>query len=189
MNLSLFSRPRSGGIIAITLNKDDKLIETKLSEQKDEIFIATREGKAIRAKAKDFRETGRTGMGVKGIGLGKKDMVVSMTVLSAEEKGQSLLTVTEKGFGKRTKIKEYRIQSRGGKGIINIKATKKTGVVTGIKLVKESDELMLITTKGTLIRTKVKGIKLIGRNTQGVRLIRIKDGEGVSAVARIAEEE
>jgi DNA gyrase subunit A len=188
-NLELFSKPRAGGIIAIGLNEGDRLIETKIAAEKDELFIATLDGKAIRTKIKNFREIGRTGMGVKGITLGKKDKVVSMTVLPDESKNLTLLTVTGNGFGKRTKISEYRIQSRGGKGLINIKATDKTGEVVAIKLVDDTNELMIITTKGTLIRTKVKDIKTIGRNTQGVRLIKLKDAEKVSAVARIAEDE
>ncbi len=188
-NLSLFSKPRSGGIIAINLSQGDNLIETKVAEEKDEIFIATSEGMAIRSKVKDFREIGRTGMGVRGIKLGKNDKVVSMTILHSDNKDQTLLSVSENGFGKRTKVSEYRLQSRGGKGIINLKVTEKTGSVISIKLVSDQDELMIITTKGTLIRTKIKDIKTIGRNTQGVRLIKLKEGEKVSAVARIAEED
>ncbi len=188
-NLSLFANPRSGGIIAIGLSEGDALIETKLAKVQDQIFIATSEGKAIRFDAKDIREIGRTGMGVRGINLDKKDKVVSMTVLHSEDKDVTLLTVTEKGFGKRTKVKEYREQSRGGKGLINVKVTDKTGSVVDIKLVSDTDELILITTKGTLIRTKIKDIKTIGRNTQGVRLIKLKDGEAVGAVARVVEEE
>jgi DNA gyrase subunit A len=187
--LSLFSNPRSGGIIAIGLNDKDALIDTKLCRIQDQIFIATCDGKAIRFEAKDIREIGRAGMGVRGINLDKADRVVSMTVLHSDDKNMTLLTVTEKGFGKRTPVKEYREQSRGGKGLINVKVTDKTGVVVGIKLVNETDELILITTKGTLIRTKVGDIKTIGRNTQGVRLIKIKDGEAVGAVARVVEEE
>jgi len=188
-NLSLFSKPRAGGIIAINLSQGDNLIETKIAEEKDEIFIATSEGMAIRSKVKDFREIGRTGMGVRGIKLGKNDKVVSMTILQPDNKNQTLLSVSEKGFGKRTKVSEYRLQARGGKGIINLKVTEKTGSVISIKLVSDMDELMIITTKGTLIRTKIKDIKTIGRNTQGVRLIKLKEGEKVSAVARIAEED
>ncbi|MBN2753638.1 MAG: DNA gyrase subunit A [Candidatus Goldbacteria bacterium] len=188
-NLSLFGNPRSGGIIAIGLNDDDKLIDTKIASEKDEIFIATMDGMAIRTKVKQFREIGRTGMGVRGINLNKKDKVVSMTILGSDKKDSTLLTVTEKGFGKRTKISEYREQSRGGKGLISIKVTDKTGEVVSIKLVEDANELMIITNKGTLIRTKIKDIKTIGRNTQGVRLIKLKDAEKVSAVARVAEEE
>ncbi|PKL91378.1 MAG: DNA gyrase subunit A [Candidatus Goldiibacteriota bacterium HGW-Goldbacteria-1] len=188
-NLSLFGNPRSGGIIAIGLNDDDKLIDTKIASEKDEIFIATMDGMAIRTKVKQFREIGRTGMGVRGINLNKKDKVVSMTILAIDKKDSTLLTVTEKGFGKRTKISEYREQSRGGKGLISIKVTDKTGEVVSIKLVEDANELMIITNKGTLIRTKIKDIKTIGRNTQGVRLIKLKDAEKVSAVARVAEEE
>jgi len=187
--LSLFSKPRNGGIIAIGLNKDDRLIDTMLAENEDEIFIATKKGKAIRSKAKDFREIGRTGMGVRGISLGKNDIVSSMTIILKKDSSGTLLTVTEKGFGKRTKIKEYRQQSRGGKGLINVKVTEKTGDVVDVRSVSDTDELMIITTKGTLIRTKIKDMKTIGRNTQGVRLIKIKEGEKVSAVARVAEEE
>ncbi len=188
-NLSLFGNPRSGGIIAIGLNDDDKLIDTKIASEKDEIFIATMDGMAIRTKVKQFREIGRTGMGVRGINLNKKDKVVSMTILASDKKDSTLLTVTEKGFGKRTKISEYREQSRGGKGLISIKVTDKTGEVVAIKLVEDPNELMIITNKGTLIRTKIKDIKTIGRNTQGVRLIKLKDAEKVSAVARVAEED
>ncbi len=188
-NLSLFSKPRSGGIIAINLGQGDNLIETRIVEEKDEIFIATSMGMAIRSKVKDFREIGRTGMGVRGIKLGKNDRVVSMTTLNPGDKEKTLLSVSEKGFGKRTKVSEYRLQARGGKGIINLKVTEKTGSVISIKLVSDADELMIITTKGTLIRTKIKDIKTIGRNTQGVRLIKLKEGEKVSAVARIAEED
>jgi len=188
-NLSLFSNPRSGGIIAITLNDDDTLIDTKIAAEKDEIFIATLEGMAIRSKVKDFREVGRTGMGVRGINLDKKDIVVGVTILPAGQKDLTLLTVTGLGFGKRTQISEYREQSRGGKGLINMKVTDKTGDVIDIKLVDDSNELMIITTNGTLIRTKIKDIKTIGRNTQGVRLIKMKGDERVSAVARVAEKE
>ncbi|MCX8092644.1 MAG: DNA gyrase subunit A [Candidatus Goldbacteria bacterium] len=188
-NLSLFSKPRSGGIIAINLVPGDNLIETRIAEERDEIFIATSNGMAIRSKVKEFREIGRTGMGVRGIKLGKNDKVVSMTTLSPDDKDKTLLSVSENGFGKRTKVSEYRLQARGGKGIINLKVTDKTGSVISIKLVSDTDELMIITTKGTLIRTKIKDIKTIGRNTQGVRLIKLKEGEKVSAVARIAEED
>ncbi|MCX7699200.1 MAG: DNA gyrase subunit A [Candidatus Goldbacteria bacterium] len=188
-NLSLFSKPRAGGIIAINLAPGDNLIETRIAEEKDEIFIATSNGMAIRSKVKEFREIGRTGMGVRGIKLGKNDRVVSMTTLSPDDKDKTLLSVSENGFGKRTKVSEYRLQARGGKGIINLKVTEKTGSLISIKLVSDTDELMIITTKGTLIRTRIKDIKTIGRNTQGVRLIKLKEGEKVSAVARIAEDD
>jgi len=188
-SLSLFSNPRSGGIIAISLNEGDALIGSKISGKNDEIFTATVEGMAIRFRAKDVREIGRTGMGVRGINLRKNDKVVGMAILPEGLKDMTLLTVTENGFGKRTKISEYRTQSRGGKGLINVKVTGKTGSVIDIKMVSDKDELMLISTKGTLIRTKIKDIKTIGRNTQGVRLIKIKENEKVSAVARIMEEE
>ncbi len=188
--LSLFSKPRSSGIAAIKLNKDDTLIDVKITDKKDEVFLATKEGMAIRFDSKQIREIGRTGMGVRGIKLGKDDKVIGCAILKDGEKNSTLLSVTENGFGKRTKITEYRKQSRGGKGLKNIKVTPKVGKIVDIKLTTDKDELMLITTKGTLIRTKVADIKVIGRNTQGVRLIRIKDEtEKVSAVARIIDEE
>jgi DNA gyrase subunit A len=186
-SLSLFANPRSGGIISIALSEGDALIETKLCKIDDQVFIATTEGKAIRFDIKDIREIGRTGMGVRGINLDKKDRVISMTVLKSTDKDVTLLTVTGNGFGKRTVVKEYREQSRGGKGLINIKVSDKIGKVVDIKLVNDTDELILVTTKGTLIRTKISGIKTIGRNTQGVRLIKLKDGEAVGAVARLME--
>ncbi len=188
--LSLFSKPRSSGIVAIKLNNDDTLIDVKIVDKKDEIFLATKEGMAIRFSANEIREIGRTGMGVRGIKLSKDDNVVGCAILKAGEKELTLLTVTENGFGKRTKVSEYRKQSRGGKGLKNIKVTPKIGKIIDIKLTTDKDELMLITTKGTLIRTKMTDIKIIGRNTQGVRLIRLKDEtEKVSAVARVVEDE
>jgi len=155
----------------------------------NEIFLATKDGKAIRFSIKEVREIGRTGMGVKAIKLGKGDKVVGCAILTEGKEDTTLLTVTENGFGKRTKTKEYRKQSRGGKGLKNIKVTEKTGKIIDIKLVTDKDELMLITTKGTLIRTKVSDIKVIGRNTQGVKLIKLRENEKVSAVARILEDE
>jgi len=188
-NLSLFSNPRSTGVFAIKLNKDDTLIDAKIVDKNDEIFLATKDGKAIRFSIKEVREIGRTGMGVKAIKLGKGDKVVGCAILTEGKEDTTLLTVTENGFGKRTKTKEYRKQSRGGKGLKNIKVTEKTGKIIDIKLVTDKDELMLITTKGTLIRTKVSDIKVIGRNTQGVKLIKLRENEKVSAVARILEDE
>lgn len=188
-NLSLFSNPRSTGVVAIKLNNDDILIDAKIVDKNDEIFLATKDGKAIRFSIKEVREIGRTGMGVKAIKLSKGDKVVGCAILTDAKVDTTLLTVTENGFGKRTKTKEYRKQSRGGKGLKNIKVTEKTGKIIDIKLVTDKDELMLITTKGTLIRTKVNDIKIIGRNTQGVKLIKLKENEKVSAVARILEDE
>jgi DNA gyrase subunit A len=188
-NLSLFSNPRATGVVAIKLNKDDTLIDAKIVDKNDEIFLATKDGKAIRFSIKEVREIGRTGMGVKAIKLGKGDKVVGCAILTEGKEDTTLLTVTENGFGKRTKTKEYRKQSRGGKGLKNIKVTEKTGKIIDIKLVTDKDELMLITTKGTLIRTKVNDIKVIGRNTQGVKLIKLRENEKVSAVARVLEDE
>jgi DNA gyrase subunit A len=185
--LSAYSNPRAGGIIAITLQEKDELIDVQLGTDKQDMILATREGMAIRFSLEEVREVGRTGQGVKGINLEKKDFVVGMEVVQ-DPKG-TLLTVCEAGFGKRTELEEYRIQGRAGKGLINMKVTDKTGNVAGIKPVRDDDELMLISTSGTGLRMKISDIKAIGRNTQGVRLIKLDGGDRVGAVARIAAKE
>jgi len=184
--LDAFKNPRKGGIIAITLAKDDKLISTISTNEKQEILVATKEGMAIRFKEKDIREMGRSAKGVRGIRLKKKDQVIGMVTVAREG---SLLAVTEKGFGKRTKFEEYRLQSRGGKGIINIKITDKNGKVVGLKSVKDGNEIMLITQQGMVVRTPVKGVRTIGRSTQGVRVIKIAKNDKVASVASIVVEE
>jgi DNA gyrase subunit A len=186
VKLDAFKNPRKGGIIAISLGKDDKLIDTILADRNTEVLMATKEGKAIRFKEKDIRDMGRGAKGIRGIRLGKKDELIAMEAVTPDG---SLLTVTEKGFGKRTSFKEYRLQSRGGKGIINIKITDKNGNVTGLKSVNEKDEIMLMTLQGMIVRTPVKGIREIGRSTQGVRIIKLKDKDRVSSVASIVREE
>ncbi len=186
VRLGAFKNPRKGGIIAISLGKEDNLISTVLTDGKSEVLLASKEGKAIRFREKDIRDMGRGAKGVRGIRLGKKDELIAMAVVTPDG---SLLTVTENGFGKKTSFKEYRLQSRGGKGIINIKITKKNGNVIGLKSVKDSDEIMLITHHGMVVRTPVKGIRTIGRSTQGVRVIRLKDKDKVSSMASIVSEE
>jgi len=186
VKLDAFSNPRKGGIIAITLEKDDKLIGTNLTNGESEVLIATREGKAIRFSEKDIRDMGRAARGVRGIRLGKKDTVVDAEVVTPDG---ALLTVTEKGFGKRTSFKEYRLQSRGGKGIINIKITDKNGSVVGLKSVNDNDDIILISQQGMVVRMHVKEIRTIGRSTQGVRIIRLKEKDRVSSVASIVPEE
>ncbi len=183
VKLDTFKNPRKGGIIAISLGKEDSLISTVLTDGKSEVLLASKEGKAIRFREKDIRDMGRGAKGVRGIRLGKKDELIAMAGVTPDG---SLLTVTENGFGKRTSFKEYRLQSRGGKGIINIKITKKNGNVIGLKGVKESDEIMLITQQGMVVRTPAKGIRIIGRSTQGVKVISLKDKDKVSSVASIA---
>ena len=184
--LDAFSNPRRAGIVAISLEKDDELIAAALTDGKQEILLASRQGKAVRFKEGDVRDMGRTAKGVRAIRLGKKDEVIAMVIVRPEA---SLLTVTECGFGKRTSFKEYRLQSRGGKGIINIKVTKKNGEVVGLKSVTEEDEVMIITHNGMVVRCPVKDIRAIGRNTQGVHAIRLGGKDLVSSVASVVKKE
>ena len=184
--LTAYSNPRVGGIIALTLNPGDNLFQVMEASEDMDVVLATRMGKAIRFKVGQIREVGRTGRGVRGIHLRQKDKVVGMSILS---RGGSLLTVTNKGFGKRTSLEAYRSQSRGGHGMINIKVTERNGEVVTIKSVSDSDELMMISSSGTVIRTAVKAINPVGRNAQGVRLIKLAPTESVSAVARVVSKE
>ena len=182
--LAAYANPRKGGIIGITIDADDSLIEVALTDDAQDVILATREGKAIRFKAKDIRSMGRAARGVKGISLSKKDNVIGMVVARDDA---TLLTASEKGFGKRTLVEEYRLQSRGGKGIINLKTSSKIGCAIGLKMVTDRDELMIITESGTIVRVAVKGIRISGRSTQGVKMIALKTSkDSVSAVALVA---
>ncbi|HKY64435.1 MAG TPA: DNA gyrase subunit A [bacterium] len=185
-DLMAFSNPRAGGIIALGIDEGDELIEASLSEGNKDIFIGTAEGMTIRFAGEEVREMGRTAYGVRGIKLEEGDHVVGMSVVN---EGAAILTVSANGLGKRTTTEEYRVQGRGGVGIITMKVTEKTGRVVTVKQVNDSDEIMVITTKGKIIRTPVNTISVIGRNTQGVRLINLEPGEEVSAVAKLAEAE
>jgi len=185
-NLSAFSNPRKGGILAVTLEKNDKLVSTKLTDGKKEILISTKNGKAIRFKEDAVRDMGRAAKGVRAIKLNPKDCVISMEVVDPEA---ALLTITEKGFGKRTFAKEYRMQSRGGKGIINIKITDKNSYVIGVLTVADEDELMIITSSGMMVRCAVKDIRTVGRATQGVKVISLKDKDKVVGVAKVVAKE
>ena len=185
-DLTAFSNPRKGGIIAVTLQKGDELVEVKLTDGHREILMATKEGKAIRFDEALVREMGRSARGVRGINLSKKDVLMAMAIA---EKDATVLTVTEHGFGKRTDFSEYRVQSRGGKGIINIKTTKRNGQVVGVKSVTDKDELMLMTEKGMVVRCAVKDIRTTGRSTQGVRLMKLDSSDRVASVARVVPEE
>ncbi|MEO8432132.1 MAG: DNA gyrase C-terminal beta-propeller domain-containing protein, partial [Acidobacteriota bacterium] len=184
--LSAYSNVRSGGIIAINIEKDDELLSVRITDGSRQIFIGTRLGQGIRFSEKDVRPMGRDTTGVWGISLRDKDYVVEMDVV--EETGH-LLTVTEKGYGKRSEASEYRFQGRGGSGVINIKVTEKNGAVSGIKSVSDADQLLLITQSGMLIRFKVRDIRETGRAAQGVRLINLDEGDCVVAVAKLAEPE
>jgi DNA gyrase subunit A len=174
--LDAFSNIRTNGLIALTTDLDDYVMECKLSDGQSDIFIATREGMSIRFNESDVRAMGRTARGVKGITLGKEDIVVGMEVL---EKGttDTLLMVTESGYGKRSELEEYRIQSRGGVGIITQKTTDKVGLVVTTRKVTNKQELILSTDKGQVIRMKIADVSVLGRNTQGVRLMNLKESE------------
>ena len=182
-DLMAYSHPRKGGISAINLKKGDALIGCKLTDGNQEIFMATREGKAIRFSEQDVRSIGRTASGVRGISLAKKDAVIAMDIL---KKDTTLLTVAENGYGKRTNAEAYRLQSRGGKGIINIKTSTRNGLVIGVTTVLDEDELILITSSGMIVRCQIKDIRPTGRSTQGVRLLRTKGTDKVVAVAKFA---
>jgi DNA gyrase subunit A len=185
-DLMAFSRPRAGGIIAISLLPDDELIEARITDGTQNVFLGSAKGKSIRFHESDVRPSGRVARGVRGLNLGSGDQIVGMEVLSH---GQTLFAATENGFGKRTSIDEYPLQRRGGKGVITIKTTQRNGLVVGILLVDEHDDLMLMTDSGKLIRISVGGISVISRNTQGVKLIEVSRGEKVAGVVRLAEKE
>ncbi len=184
--LDAYGNPRKGGIIGISLDKDDALVGVELTDGKQELLIATRQGKAVRFSEVKVRDMGRGAGGVRGISLAKKDQVIDMILVS---KDSSILTVTERGFAKRTLAQEYRLTSRGGKGIINIKVTDKNGEAVNLKPVTDNDELMVITQNGMFLRCAVKDIRETGRSAQGVRLIKIADKDRVSCVAHVIAEE
>lgn len=183
--LAAFGNPRAGGIRAISLDDGDELIAVRLTDGSQHIFLGTADGQAIQFREADVRPMGRTARGVIGIDLEAGDAVVAMEVVNP---GATMLTVCEHGHGKRTPLDEYRVQGRGGKGLINIKVTERNGRVVGIKQVTEADELMIMTTAGNLIRLPVRELAVISRNTQGVRLISLGDDDAVASVATIEEE-
>ncbi|GIP50950.1 DNA gyrase subunit A [compost metagenome] len=172
---------RRGGLIAVNLREDDTLIDVKLTYGNEEVIMGTAQGMSIRFPESDVRSMGRAATGVKGITLDDDDAVIGMDVVIP---GQDVLIVTAKGYGKRTPVSEYRSQSRGGKGIKTINVTDKNGTVVGLKVVKDDEDLMIITASGTLIRTSMEGISTMGRNTQGVKLINIREDDSVATVCR-----
>jgi DNA gyrase subunit A len=184
--LDAFSNPRPSGIIALTTDLDDNVIDAKLSNGKCDVFIATKEGMSIRFDEGDVRAMGRSARGVKGVTLGKEDIVVGMEIIDKSTTA-TILMVTENGYGKRTTVDEYRTQSRGGVGIITQKTTDKVGAVVGTRMVLDTDELMITTDKGQTIRMNASGISVLGRNTQGVRLITLNQDEKVTGIARIGD--
>jgi DNA gyrase subunit A len=185
-DLMAYSRPRTVGIIALNLMAGDELISTRITDGTTNVFLGTAKGQSIRFHETGVRPAGRVARGVRGISLGTGDHVVGMEVLSY---GQTLITVTENGYGKRTSIDEYPVQKRGGKGVITIKTNTRNGQVVNILLVDEDDDLMLVTDSGKLIRMAIEGISVIGRNTQGVKLIEISPEERVIGAARLEEKD
>lgn len=184
--MGAFSHPRPSGLIAITLDADDHLINVEQTGGEDEIVLGSREGMAIRFNESDVRAMGRTARGVRGMKLRRDDQVVDMAAIRP---GESLLTICENGYGKRTDIDEYRLTKRGAQGVINIRTTERNGKVVALKAVRDDDELMIITAQGIMLRTDLSNIREIGRATQGVRLIRVDPGDKVVAVAKIANED
>jgi DNA gyrase subunit A len=185
--LSAYGNVRKGGINAINLVKGDKLIEVKMTEGNNDLVIGTRNGFAIRFNERDVRDMGRTATGVRGVKLGKGDIVVGLLVI--KHQGASILVVTENGYGKRSDIKDYRITRRGGKGVITVKTTPKVGKLISLMGVVDNDELVIITAKGMVIRQAVKDLRVMGRNTQGVRVINLKAGDSIADIAKVVPED
>jgi DNA gyrase subunit A len=185
-DLMAYSNPRASGIIALGVSDGDKLISARLTDGECNVFLATKEGSAIRFDEKQVRPMGRTATGVTGIRMDKGDYVVGMEILKAEG---TLLTTTEHGYGKRTETTEYRAQTRGGKGVMTIRVTEKNGAVVGISQITDEDDVMLISDQGKLIRMKAKDISVIGRATQGVRLIHMDAKEKLVSFAKVVTEE
>ena len=185
-DLMAYSRPRTGGIIAINLLAEDELIAAHITDGSMNVFLGSAEGKAIRFHESDVRPSGRTATGVRGMSLAPDEKLVSMEVLSH---GETLFTVTENGFGKRTSIDEYPVHRRGGKGVIAIKTSARNGKVVASLVVNDQDDVMLMTTIGKVIRTSIRGISVISRNTQGVKLIGVDEGERVVGAVRLGEKD
>lgn len=186
-SLTEFENVRPSGLIAIGIRDGDELVGAEVSNGTNDVFLCSKQAKCIRFKESEVRSMGRSARGVTGMALSSDDAVVSMEVLKPDSKGAEILTITEKGYGKRTSLEDYRLQSRGGKGIICIKTTDRNGPVVGSSQVSLKDEVMLVSNQGKLIRTQVQGISALGRITQGVRVMNMTPGEKVVALERIAE--
>ena len=185
--LSAYGNPRKGGIYAIDIRDKDKLIEARITNGENDILIGTREGKSIRFSESDVRASGRKTMGVNGIRLSAKDdQVVGMLVVKREG---TILVATEKGYGKRTDVIQYRTQKRGGKGVLTMRCTNKTGKMVKIMEVVDLDDLIIITDAGVLMRQRMSDIRTIGRVNQGVRLVKLDDGSSISSITRVMHEE
>ena len=184
--LTLFSNPRKGGITAINIRQEDELINVVHTTGNDEIILATKNGQAVRFKETDIRAIGRQGAGVRGARLKQGDEVINL--VKADDT-KTLLTVTENGYGKRSAVKDYRLISRGGSGVRNIICSERNGKVVSVKSITDSDDIMLISRNGITIRIPAKGIRVIGRNTQGLKLMNLSQGDEVVAAAKIVKEE
>ena len=184
--LAEYGNPRSSGIRAINIESGDELIDVQVTDGRNDVVLATRQGMSIRFHEQDVRDMGRAATGVKGIELDKKDHVIDMVIV---RRASTLLAVTEKGMGKRSELDEYRVQHRGGRGIITLKHTDKTGDIIALKEVLPDDEMMMITKKGIIIRVPVEGIRITGRNTQGVKVMNLTSGDLVVDVARVVKED
>ena len=184
--LSAYGNVRRGGINAIKIVKGDKLISVKLTDGNNDIVLGTRNGYAIRFNEKDVRPIGRTATGVRGVRLGKDDIVVGLVVMKRQA---TILVVTEKGYGKRSDINDYRTTHRGGKGVITVKTTEKVGKLISMMEVVDGDELVIITTRGMVIKQGIKNIRVMGRNTQGVRVIRLNEGDSIADIAKVIKDE
>jgi DNA gyrase subunit A len=184
-DLMAFGKPRAGGIIAVKIDEGDELINARLTDGGQQLFFTTQAGKSLRIREEEIRPMGRVARGVKGMDVDGSSLV-GMEVVSEDA---TILTVSENGYGKRTETKEYPLRRRAGKGVLSMRTTKRNGPVLGFRQVADSDEIMLITDRGRIIRMQVKEISVIGRITQGVRLIDIEPGERVVDLASLAETE
>ena len=187
-SLEAYSRPRQNGVIAITVREGDQLLEACLTNGTCEVLLAAKEGKAIRFPEKLVRPIGRTGSGVRGISLGASDEVIGMVCVEKNE-SMEILVVSEKGYGKRSDLDDYRVTNRGGKGVKTINITEKTGKLIAIKGVNDTNDLMIINRSGITIRLSVDKVRLAGRATQGVRLINLRNGDSIAAVAKVQKDE
>ena len=187
--LQEYNSSRKTGLLAITLKDDDELIDVRLTDGQDNVVLVTEKGLCITFDEKDVRTVGRSAQGVLGIRLDEDDTVIGMESIVSNNKGVTLLAITENGFGKRTELDEYRVQNRGGRGVITYKITPKTGNIVGIRMAKEDDDVMLITNSGTIIRINVKDVSILGRATQGVTLMRTNENEKVVSIETVEPEE
>jgi DNA gyrase subunit A len=184
-SLDNFSRPRNSGIIALELNPGDELVGVAITDGQRDAMLFASNGKSIRFKEADVRAMGRNAAGVRGIQLAKSEKVIDLIIVAEGD----VLTATEHGYGKRTPASDYPVQGRGGQGVISIQTTERNGKVVGAIQVAADSEVMLISDAGTLVRTPAQDISMVGRNTQGVRLIRLGDGEKLVGIDRIESEE